>query len=140
MIVDEIGRGTTPEDGIALAYGCLHHLYHTNRCRTLFATHFHVLADMSAPTMEDLTCYCTDVVEDAGEGEEGLDASSSSSSSSSFSYIHRLKPGVNRQSHALKVAKLAGTKRKTKKKPLFHFFLFKRLIFFFGKKKMQRPS
>ena len=94
VIMDEVGRGTTPEDGIAVGFACLHHLYHTNKCRTLFATHFHALADMTAG-WEDVACYCTGITE--------------LSSSGAFSYVHRLKPGVNRQSHALKVAKLAGT-------------------------------
>ncbi|MCJ1283738.1 DNA mismatch repair ATPase msh1 [Xylographa opegraphella] len=92
VIMDEVGRGTTPEDGIAVAFASLHHLYHTNHCRTLFATHFHVLADMTND-WNGVGCYCTDVSE---------------SSSGSFSYVHRLRPGVNRRSHALKVAKLAG--------------------------------
>ncbi len=97
VIMDEIGRGTTPEDGVAVGYACLHHLYHKNRCRTLFATHFHVLADM-AKTFEKLGCYCTDVA----EGSAG-----------SFSYVHRLRRGVNRNSHALKVARLAGKRPPT---------------------------
>lgn len=92
VIMDEIGRGTTPEDGIAIGFACLHHLYHENRCRTLFATHFHSLADM-CHDFQQLACYCTDVEE---------------SPSGSFTYVHRLRKGVNRQSHALKVACLAG--------------------------------
>ncbi|KAI4203243.1 MAG: hypothetical protein LQ346_001839 [Caloplaca aetnensis] len=92
VIMDEIGRGTTPEDGIAVAFACLHHLYHHNQCRTLFATHFHALADL-AMDFDHLACYCTDVAEGNG---------------GSFSYIHRLRKGVNRASHALKVARLAG--------------------------------
>jgi DNA mismatch repair ATPase MutS len=92
VIMDEVGRGTTPEDGIAVGYACLHHLYHVNRCRSLFATHFHALADMTSE-FENLGCYCTDVIEE-GDG--------------SFSYVHRLRKGVNRMSHALKVARLAG--------------------------------
>ena len=92
VIMDEIGRGTTPEDGIAVGYACLHHLYYKNQCRVLFATHFHALADMSKD-FEKLGCYCTDVA----EGPDGA-----------FSYVHRLQKGVNRQSHALKVARLAG--------------------------------
>ena len=92
VIMDEIGRGTTPEDGVAVGFACLHHLYHKNRCRTLFATHFHALADMTKD-FAHLTCYCTDVA-------EGPDAS--------FSFVHRLRKGVNRSSHALKVASLAG--------------------------------
>jgi DNA mismatch repair ATPase MutS len=92
VIMDEVGRGTTPEDGIAVGYACLHHLYHVNKCRTLFATHFHALADMTG-TFERLGCYCNDVHEE---------------SDGSFSYVHRLRKGVNRQSHALKVARVAG--------------------------------
>jgi DNA mismatch repair ATPase MutS len=92
VIMDEVGRGTTPEDGTAVGYASLHHLYHTNRCRTLFATHFHTLADMTRDWPK-LACYCTDVLEDG---------------SGSFTFMHRLKRGINRQSHALKVAKLAG--------------------------------
>lgn len=92
VIMDEVGRGTTPEDGTAVGYACLHHLHHINKCRTLFATHFHALADMTEK-FESLGRYCTDVAEEQ---------------SGAFSFLHRLRPGVNRQSHALKVARLAG--------------------------------
>jgi DNA mismatch repair ATPase MutS len=92
VIMDEVGRGTTPEDGVAVGYACLHHLYHINQSRTLFATHFHALADMTKD-FEKLGCYCNDVAEE-GDGR--------------FSYVHRLRRGVNRQSHALKVARVAG--------------------------------
>lgn len=93
VIMDEVGRGTTPDDGTAVAYACLHHLYYVNRCRTLFATHFHDLADMAA-TWDALGRYCTDITEDPTDG--------------SFHYDYRLRKGVNRESHALKVARLAG--------------------------------
>lgn len=92
VIMDEVGRGTTPEDGIAVGYACLHHLYHVNRCRTLFATHFHALTDMTSD-FKKLACYCNDVMEQPD---------------GTFSYVHRLRKGVNRQSHALKVARVAG--------------------------------
>ncbi|KAI8632067.1 muts domain V [Xylariaceae sp. FL1651] len=106
VIMDEIGRGTTPEDGEAVAFACLHHLATVNKCRVLFATHFHGLADrvrahglhVSSDTGRKggggpVEMYCTDVEED-GKG--------------SFVYVHKLRKGVNRQSHALKVARLAG--------------------------------
>ncbi|KAK1972964.1 muts domain V [Colletotrichum sublineola] len=99
VIMDEIGRGTTPEDGTAVAYACLHHLVTVNQCRTLFATHFHKVADLAiAEGLADdgkggVEMYCTDVDED-GEG--------------GFIYVHKLRKGVNRQSHALKVARLAN--------------------------------
>ncbi|PLB36064.1 mismatch repair ATPase MSH1 [Aspergillus candidus] len=92
VIMDEVGRGTTPEDGTAVSFACLHHLHYHNRSRTLFATHFHALSDMTRD-FEALGRYCTDVKETA---------------SGSFSFVHRLRRGVNHQSHALKVAQLAG--------------------------------
>jgi DNA mismatch repair ATPase MutS len=91
VIMDEVGRGTTAQDGFAVGYACLRHLMDVNGCRALFATHFHGLADR----IEGLGCFCTDV-------EEGADGSGS------WSYVHRLRRGVNRESHALKVAKMAG--------------------------------
>ncbi|RMZ75463.1 hypothetical protein DV738_g5444, partial [Chaetothyriales sp. CBS 135597] len=92
VIMDEVGRGTTPQDGMAIAYGALHHLHNINKCRTLFATHFHTLADLTHDWPR-LARYCTDIT----EGPSG-----------SFTFQHKLRPGVNRQSHALKVARLAG--------------------------------
>ncbi|KAL2136042.1 hypothetical protein VTI74DRAFT_5778 [Chaetomium olivicolor] len=102
VIMDEVGRGTTPEDGTAVAFAALHHLVTVNKCRALFATHFHGIADLIAEQgmrLEDggpngtIDMYCTDVEEDELGG---------------FVYIHKLRKGVNRQSHALKVARLAG--------------------------------
>ncbi|KAF2164403.1 hypothetical protein M409DRAFT_67911 [Zasmidium cellare ATCC 36951] len=92
VIMDEVGRGTTPEDGIAVGYACLHHLHHVNRSRSLFATHFHALADMTRD-FDNVGCYCTDV----SESQDG-----------SWAYDHKLRRGVNRASHALKVARMAG--------------------------------
>lgn len=97
VIMDEVGRGTTPEDGIAVGFASLFHLYHVNRSRALFATHFHVLADMTSG-FEKMGYFCTDVSEDVDvHGKAG-----------SFSYVHLLREGVNRNPHALKVARLAG--------------------------------
>ncbi|KAM0722257.1 hypothetical protein Q7P37_001698 [Cladosporium fusiforme] len=92
VIMDEVGRGTTPEDGVAVGFACLHYLQRVNKCRALFATHFHALADMTSD-FEGLGCYCTDVAEE----DDG-----------SWAYVHKLRKGVNRKSHALKVARLAG--------------------------------
>ncbi|KAF5004738.1 hypothetical protein FDECE_8783 [Fusarium decemcellulare] len=99
VIMDEIGRGTTPEDGTAVSFACLHHLATVNQCRTLFATHFHAVADMAAAeglcntNGGTVQMYCTDVDEDSQGG---------------FVYNHKLRRGINHRSHALKVARLAG--------------------------------
>ena len=44
--MDEVGRGTTMKDGLAIAFATVHHLVSENKARCLFATHFHELADM----------------------------------------------------------------------------------------------
>lgn len=101
VVMDEIGRGTTPEDGSAVAFAALEHLAKVSRCRALFATHFHDVADLAAEgglCVDEMgggvvDMYCTDVEEDDRGG---------------FVYVHKLRKGVNRQSHALKVARLAG--------------------------------
>lgn len=102
VIMDEVGRGTTPEDGEAVAFAGLHHLIKVNKCRALFATHFHGIADLVAEhglRVGDegpdgaVEMYCTDVEEDPDSG---------------FVYVHKLRKGINRNSHALKVARLAG--------------------------------
>ncbi|KAI0851424.1 muts domain V-domain-containing protein [Daldinia vernicosa] len=99
VIMDEVGRGTTPEDGTAVAFAALYHLATVNRSRALFATHFHGLADLAAERGMMVAqggavdTYCTDVEEDGAGG---------------FVYVHKLRKGVNRKSHALKVARLAN--------------------------------
>ncbi|EIM83372.1 uncharacterized protein STEHIDRAFT_62817 [Stereum hirsutum FP-91666 SS1] len=101
VIMDEVGRGTTVKDGLAIAFATVHHLYAQNQCRALFATHFHEITDMlgysgdqkGEGAFQNVGFYCTDV----DEVEDG-----------SFAYSHRLRPGVNRDSHGLKVAQLAG--------------------------------
>ena len=60
--MDEIGRGTTTLDGIAISYATLYQLHYVNKCRTLFATHFHELANI-IKHFEYAACYCTDIQE-----------------------------------------------------------------------------
>ncbi|OLL23955.1 MutS 1 [Neolecta irregularis DAH-3] len=92
VIMDEIGRGTSSREGIALAFASLHHLYYVNQSRALFATHYHEIASL-ASNMPQIGTYCTGVSED----KDG-----------SFSFLHKVGPGVNLESHAFKVAALAG--------------------------------
>src|SRR3712207_8743582 len=47
VILDEIGRGTATFDGLSIAWGVIEHLHETNRCRGLFATHYHELTALS---------------------------------------------------------------------------------------------
>ncbi len=47
VILDEIGRGTATFDGLSIAWATIEHLHETNRCRALFATHFHELTALA---------------------------------------------------------------------------------------------
>ncbi|KAG1757360.1 muts domain V-domain-containing protein [Suillus lakei] len=99
VIMDEVGRGTTVKDGLAIAFAAVHYLVTQNQCRALFATHFHELADMlgysdshrGGGVFQEVGFFCTDVDE---------------TDDNHFAYSHRLRPGVNRDSHGLKVAQL----------------------------------
>ena len=69
--MDEVGRGTTIEDGLAIAFSTVHHLSSIVQCRALFATHFHELADMlgqsaehpASSSFQGINFYCTGVDE-----------------------------------------------------------------------------
>ena len=69
--MDEVGRGTTVKDGLAIAFACVHHLVTKNQSSCLFATHFHELSDMIGCTpawegkgvFDTVRFYCTDVNE-----------------------------------------------------------------------------
>ncbi|EMR11722.1 hypothetical protein PNEG_00156 [Pneumocystis murina B123] len=96
VIMDEIGRGTTYKDGLAIAYACLYHLHYINKSRVLFASHFHELVNMIS-LFDSVSMYCTKVIEE-GDG--------------SFRFLHKIAEGVNDNSHGLKVAMMAGLPQK----------------------------
>lgn len=64
--MDEVGRGTTVKDGLAISFATLHHLASINKSRCLFATHFHELADMVGCDNDNrlfhsVRFYCSDI-------------------------------------------------------------------------------
>jgi DNA mismatch repair protein MutS len=90
VILDEVGRGTSTHDGLAIAQAAMEHL-HDLGCRTLFSTHYHELAD-AAEAMPHAVCMAMD----ASAGRHGA----------VFSY--RVVPGRAGRSYGLEVAALAG--------------------------------
>jgi DNA mismatch repair protein MutS len=91
VILDEIGRGTATFDGLSIAYACVEHLNDVNRSRTLFATHFHELTQLSQklPRLFNLTMR---VREWKG----------------SLVFLHEVAPGAADRSYGIQVARLAG--------------------------------
>jgi DNA mismatch repair protein MutS len=91
VILDEIGRGTATFDGLSIAWACLEHLHEVNRCRTLFATHYHELTALAA-RLPALACQTMRVKEWKGE----------------VVFLHEVAPGTADRSYGIHVAKLAG--------------------------------
>jgi len=91
VILDEIGRGTATYDGLAIAWACAEALHETNRCRGLFATHYHELA-----VLEDRLAYVANLSLKAKEWNGDL------------IFLHEAGPGPADRSYGVQVAKLAG--------------------------------
>ena len=91
VILDEIGRGTATYDGLSIAWAAVEHLHQANRCRALFATHYHELTALAA-RLADLACYTMRVKEWQGD----------------VVFLHEVAPGAADRSYGIHVAKLAG--------------------------------
>jgi DNA mismatch repair protein MutS len=91
VILDEIGRGTATFDGLSIAWATIEHLHAANRCRALFATHFHELTALAAklPRLHNATMR---VKEWQGD----------------VVFLHEVVPGAADRSYGVQVAKLAG--------------------------------
>ena len=91
VILDEIGRGTATFDGLSIAWATIEHLHAQNRCRALFATHFHELTVL-ATKLPRLFNATVRVKEWQGE----------------VVFLHEVVPGAADRSYGIQVAKLAG--------------------------------
>jgi len=91
VILDEIGRGTATFDGLSIAWAAIEHLHETNRCRTLFATHYHELTALSAKLARMFNATVR-VKEWQGE----------------VVFLHEVLPGSADRSYGIQVARLAG--------------------------------
>jgi DNA mismatch repair protein MutS len=91
VILDEIGRGTATWDGLAIAWACAEALHDTNRCRALFATHYHELA-----VLEERLAHVANLSLKAKEWNGDL------------VFLHEAGPGPADRSYGVQVAKLAG--------------------------------
>jgi DNA mismatch repair protein MutS len=91
VILDEIGRGTATFDGLSIAWATVEHLHDNNKCRALFATHFHELTALAA-RLARLHNATVRVKEWQGE----------------VVFLHEVTPGAADRSYGIQVAKLAG--------------------------------
>jgi DNA mismatch repair protein MutS len=91
VILDEIGRGTATYDGLSIAWATIEHLHEANRCRALFATHYHELTALAA-RLPGLACHTMRVKEWQGD----------------VVFLHEVAPGTADRSYGIHVAQLAG--------------------------------
>ncbi|PZP55403.1 MAG: DNA mismatch repair protein MutS [Micavibrio aeruginosavorus] len=91
VILDEIGRGTATFDGLSIAWACLEYLHNINKCRGLFATHYHELTALKEK-LKTLSCYTMEVKEWKGD----------------VIFMHSVKPGTADRSYGIHVARIAG--------------------------------
>ncbi|MAV98381.1 MAG: DNA mismatch repair protein MutS [Rhodobiaceae bacterium] len=91
VIIDEIGRGTATFDGLAIAWATLEFLAKENNCRTIFATHFHELTNLSLE-LKNIQNMAMQISEQEGE----------------IIFLHEIKKGIVDKSYGIQVSKLAG--------------------------------
>jgi DNA mismatch repair protein MutS len=91
LILDEIGRGTSTKDGLAIAWSILENIHNCIKARTLFATHYHELTDLES-ILPNLVCYTMRVKEWDGK----------------VIFIHEVIKGKADKSYGIHVAQIAG--------------------------------
>ena len=91
VILDEIGRGTSTYDGVSLAWAVTEYLHDRIRARTLFATHYHELTELTQ-TLSEADNWNVAVREDEGD----------------ITFLHQIVPGAANKSYGIHVARLAG--------------------------------
>jgi DNA mismatch repair protein MutS len=91
VLLDEVGRGTSTYDGLAIAWAAIEYLHARTRARTLFATHYHELTEL-AELLSGVKNYHV-AVKESGSG---------------VIFLRKVEPGAADKSYGIEVAKLAG--------------------------------
>ena len=89
VIMDEVGRGTSTEDGLSIAWAVSEYLLNALKCKTLFATHYHELTRLNHPKLQLL---CMEVSEENDK----------------ITFLRKIKVGASENSYGIHVASLAG--------------------------------
>ena len=91
ILLDEVGRGTSTYDGLAIAWACIEYLHARTRAKALFATHYHELTVL-ADELTGVKNYHVSVKESGGN----------------VVFLRKVEPGAADKSYGIEVAKLAG--------------------------------
>lgn len=136
VILDEVGRGTSTYDGVSIAWAVVEHMAKTLSPLTIFATHYHELADLESlyPNVvnyqmlvsESLPCKSSFAMDSSSDSKAhseqtqrslaelnkasstGINTASRRNSPSKIEFLHKVGPGSADKSYGIEVAKLAG--------------------------------
>lgn len=101
IVLDELGRGTSTFDGMAIAQAVIEHIHNDVGARTLFSTHFHELTKLEY-SLERLVSYRVEVEEKQGQ----------------VYFLHKVSRGSTDKSYGINVARMAGIPPKVLKRAL----------------------
>jgi DNA mismatch repair protein MutS len=99
VILDEVGRGTSTYDGLSLAWAITEHIANNIKCRTLFATHYHELTELSELLVNVKNCNVA-----VREWQDEV------------VFLHKILPGGTDKSYGIHVARLAGVPKSVTKR------------------------
>ncbi|GMJ06531.1 homolog of DNA mismatch repair protein MSH3 [Hibiscus trionum] len=102
VIIDELGRGTSTHDGVAIAYATLHHLLDQIKCMVLFVTHYPKIADIKVKFPGSVEAYHASYLTSRND-----ESTIKAKSDHDVTYLYKLVPGVSARSFGFKVAQLA---------------------------------
>ncbi|KAL5981573.1 hypothetical protein ACLOJK_015635 [Asimina triloba] len=110
VIIDELGRGTSTHDGVAIAHATLHHLLSQKKCMVLFVTHYPQVMDIKDKFPGALGAYHVSYM--TAKKTSNVSTSESDQFSANLdhcdvTFLYKLQPGVSDRSFGLNVARLA---------------------------------
>ncbi|GFP82204.1 DNA mismatch repair protein msh3 [Phtheirospermum japonicum] len=109
LIIDELGRGTSTHDGVAIAYATLHYLLEHKKCMVLFVTHYPEIVDIRNEFPGSVGAYHVSYLTPHKEKnlEFNVDLEMDTVNHDDVTYLYKLVPGVSERSFGFKVAQLA---------------------------------
>ncbi|RVW73139.1 DNA mismatch repair protein MSH3 [Vitis vinifera] len=114
VIIDELGRGTSTHDGVAIAYATLHYLLEHKRCMVLFVTHYPKIVDVKNEFPGSVGAYHVSYMMsqramdmDTDKTDSKSDKNAQTMDHEDVTYLYKLVPGVSERSFGFKVAQLA---------------------------------
>lgn len=134
VIIDELGRGTSTHDGVAIAYATLHHLVAQKKCMVLFVTHYPKIIDIKEEFPGSVQPYHVSYLTSAKSLEimdSRLESGGENLDHGDVTFLYKVVPGMSDKSFGLNVARLAQVSSCIYNllSSIFSFFFFRYALF-----------